>query len=82
MTVPKLQRLQQDMIQSNPDIDVVYGHNDDMGLGALGVCLDNGMDNVLGSGVDGLMEAVQSIIDGKYIATAANDPQKMGQVAL
>ena len=28
------------------------------------------------------MEAVQSIIDGKYIATAANDPQKMGQVAL
>ena len=72
----------QDMIQSNPDIDVVYGHNDDMGLGALGVCLVIGLDNVLVSGVDGLMEAVQSIIDGKYIATAANDPQKMGQVAL
>lgn len=70
----------QDMIQSNPDIAVVYGHNDDMGLGALGVCLDNDMD-VLGAGVDGLMEAVGEIQNGTYIATAANDPAKMGQVA-
>lgn len=71
----------QDMIQSNPEISIVYGHNDDMALGALQVCLDAGMD-VMGSGVDGLMEAVGAIKDGKYIATAANDPLKFGQVAL
>lgn len=71
----------QDMIQANKDITIVYGHNDDMALGALQVCLDAGME-VVGSGVDGLMEAVEAIKDGKYIATTANDPLAFGRVAV
>ena len=71
----------QDMIQSNKDIDLIYGHNDDMALGALQVCEDADM-KVMCCGVDGLMEAVEAIKDGRYLCTSANDPFKFGQVAV
>ncbi|MGI5918460.1 MAG: substrate-binding domain-containing protein [Christensenellales bacterium] len=71
----------QDIIQAHKDIVAIYGHNDDMALGALQVCEDAGM-TVLACGVDGLMEAVEAIVDGRYICTSANDPFKFGQVAV
>jgi ribose transport system substrate-binding protein len=71
----------QDIIQSNKDINLVYGHNDDMALGALQICEDAGM-KVMCCGVDGLMEAVEAIKDGRYLCTSANDPFKFGQVAV
>ena len=69
----------QDIIQTEEGklINVIYGHNDDMALGGLQVCLDAGM-SVMGSGVDGLMEAVDAIADGTYIATTSNDPSVFG----
>jgi ribose transport system substrate-binding protein len=70
-----------DIIQARRDITVIYGHNDDMTLGALQVMEDAGM-RVLASGVDGLIEAVGAIRDRRYLATAANDPSSMGRVAL
>jgi len=70
-----------DIIQARRDITVIYGHNDDMAIGALQVMEDAGMD-VIVTGVDGLMEAVGAIRDGRYLATAANDPFAMGRVAL
>jgi len=33
-------------------------------------------------GVDCLMEAVQAIVDGRYDATTANDPQFLGTLAV
>jgi len=71
----------QDIIQAHKDIVAIYGHNDDMALGALQVCEDANMQ-VLACGVDGLMEAVEAIVDGRYICTSANDPFKFGQVAV
>ncbi|WP_234320247.1 substrate-binding domain-containing protein, partial [Streptomyces sp. SBT349] len=44
----------QDLIQTNPDVEVVYAHNDDMALGALQVLRENGRDDVMVAGVDGL----------------------------
>ena len=70
-----------DIIQARKDITVVYGHNDDMSLGALQVMEDAGMQ-VLVAGVDGLMEAVGAIMNGRYLATAANDPFSMGRVSV
>jgi len=70
-----------DIIQARSDITVVYGHNDDMALGALQVMEDAGMQ-VLVAGVDGLMEAVGAIMEGRYLATAANDPFSMGRVSV
>ncbi|WP_461031314.1 substrate-binding domain-containing protein [Streptomyces mayteni] len=73
----------QDLIQTNADVDVVYAHNDDMALGALQVLRENGRDDVLVAGVDGLMEAVDAIAgDTSYIATALNDPIALGERAV
>lgn len=71
----------QDLLQSNPDVTGVYAHNDDMALGALQVLQENGRDDVLVAGVDGLMEAVEAIADGdQYVATSLNDPNDLGRV--
>ncbi|WBU39264.1 substrate-binding domain-containing protein [Homoserinibacter sp. YIM 151385] len=72
----------QDLLQANSDVKVVYAHNDDMALGALQVLQENGRDDVLVAGVDGLMEAVEAIADGEqYVATSLNDPIALGATA-
>jgi ribose transport system substrate-binding protein len=71
----------QDIIQRHKDIVMIYGHNDDMALGALQVCEDARM-TVQCAGVDGLMEAVEAITRGRYLATSANDPFAFGRQAV
>lgn len=72
----------QDLLQANNDIVAIYGHNDDMALGAAQVCAEKGLNDVLVCGVDGLMEAVLQIKDGKYACTTSNDPVLLGQTAV
>ncbi|GAB6902114.1 substrate-binding domain-containing protein [Kineosporia succinea] len=73
----------QDLLQSNPDVKAVYCHNDDMCMGVLQVLKENNRDDVKVAGVDGLMEAVKAVADGgQYVATAVNDPQYEGQIAV
>lgn len=72
----------QDLLQANSDVKAVYAHNDDMALGALQVLQENGREDVLVAGVDGLMEAVEAIDEGdQYVATSLNDPMALGSVA-
>lgn len=72
----------QDLLQAHPDVRAVYAHNDDMALGALQVLLENERTDVLVSGVDGLMEAVEAIANGdQYVATSLNDPISLGAIA-
>ncbi|MGO0059476.1 substrate-binding domain-containing protein [Brevibacillus fluminis] len=73
----------QDLLQANPDVNLVYAHNDDMALGALQVLEQAKMlDKVKIVGIDGLSEAVKAIIDGKYSATVFNDPAKLGSIVV
>lgn len=73
----------QDLLQANPDVKVVYAHNDDMALGALQVLKENNRNDVLVAGVDGLSEALSIIADGgNYIGSALNDPQYLGDVTI
>ena len=72
----------QDLLQANEDIVAIFGHNDDMALGAAQVCAEQGLNDVLVCGVDGLMEAVLKIQDGEYACTTSNDPVLMGQTAV
>jgi ribose transport system substrate-binding protein len=73
----------QDLLQANPDVKVVYAHNDDMALGALQVLKENNRNDVLVAGVDGLSEALKIIADGgNYIASALNDPKYLGDVTI
>ncbi|SCP96907.1 substrate-binding domain-containing protein [Anaerobium acetethylicum] len=72
----------QDLLQANKDVVAIYGHNDDMALGAAQVCAEQGFADVLVCGVDGLMEAVLKIEEGGYACTASNDPVLLGQTAV
>ncbi len=73
----------QDLLQANPDVKVVYAHNDDMALGAMQVLAENGRSDVLIAGVDGLSEALGVMADGgNYVATALNDPKYLGDVTI
>ena len=73
----------QDLLQANPDVKVVYAHNDDMALGALQVLHENKRDDVLVAGVDGLSEALGVMAKGgNYVATALNDPKYLGDVTI
>ncbi|WP_455296960.1 substrate-binding domain-containing protein [Brucella pituitosa] len=73
----------QDLLQANPDVKVVYAHNDDMALGALQVLQESGRNDVSVAGVDGLSEALETVSKGdNYIATALNDPKYLGDVTI
>lgn len=72
----------QDLLQANPDIIAVYGHNDDMSLGAAQVLQEKGIKDVAVTGVDGLMEAVIAINNGTYAITTMNDPGSLIKAAL
>lgn len=72
----------QDLLTSNEDIVAVYGHNDDMSLGAAQVLEEKGIEGVLVAGVDGLMEAVIAMSEGNYAVTTTNDPGSLLKVAV
>ena len=72
----------QDLLQANKDVVAIFGHNDDMALGAAQVCAEQGFNDIKVCGVDGLMEAVLQIEEGKYACTASNDPVLLGQTAV
>lgn len=72
----------QDLLQANKNVVAIFGHNDDMALGAAQVCFEQGLSDVKVCGVDGLMEAVLEIQSGKYACTASNDPVLLGHTAV
>lgn len=72
----------QDLLQANKDVVAIFGHNDDMALGAAQVCAEQGLSDIKVCGVDGLMEAVLQIQAGGYASTASNDPVLLGQTAV
>lgn len=66
----------EDMLTAAPDIDLIFGYNDAMALGALSVIEDQGLD-ILVAGIDGQKEAYAEIArgcDSPYVATGLNSP--------
>lgn len=80
-TVEKGQTIMSDILQAHPDLDAVFGINDQCGMGAYAAITTNGAEvNIYG--VDGNPEAKSVIAkDGVYKMTAAQSPIKMGQVS-
>ncbi|MCW2898450.1 MAG: sugar transporter substrate-binding protein [Streptosporangiaceae bacterium] len=68
----------EDMLAAHPDIDVLFGYNDAMSLGALTVLKNKKNTHVLVGGVDGQKEALAAIkgqgCGGQYVSTALNSP--------
>ena len=56
------------MLKSNPDIDLVYAHNDDMGLGAIEAIEAAGLkpgEDIKIVTVDAVHDGMQALADGK-----------------
>ncbi len=79
----------QNIIQANPEIDAVYGHNDDCTLGALKAIEGAGLLKPVGQpghiyiiGIDGTFDAITSIKEQKMDATISQAPITMGAKAV
>lgn len=71
----------ENILQSQPDIDAVFAHNDEMALGALEAVNASGRD-ILVVGFDATDDAVESVENGDLAATIAQQPILMGQQAV
>ncbi|QGG98560.1 substrate-binding domain-containing protein [Streptococcus dysgalactiae] len=72
----------QNMIQGNKDVQVIFAQNDEMALGAAQAVKSAGLQNVLIIGIDGQPDAHQAIEKGDITATIAQQPAKMGEIAI
>jgi ribose transport system substrate-binding protein len=72
------QTVTEQLLQSNPDIDAIYAHNDEMALGAVTAVRAAGMDpgqDVKIVSIDGTRNAVQAIVDGDINAVIESNPR-------
>lgn len=79
----KAMNIMENIIESNPDIDLVWGVNDGMALGAVKALEDAGMlDDVVVCGYNGDEEAVEAVKDGKMESTILQQPGEIGRTVI
>jgi ribose transport system substrate-binding protein len=71
------QKVAEQLLQSNPDINGIYGENDEMALGAITALKSAGKKagDVKVVSVDGTKNAVQAIVDGWASAVIESNPR-------
>lgn len=72
------QAVTEQLLQSNPEINAIYAHNDEMGLGAMTAVSAAGRapgTEVTIVSIDGTRNAVQAIVDGTYNAVIESNPR-------
>jgi galactofuranose transport system substrate-binding protein len=72
------QTVMEQLLQSNPDIDAVYGHNDEMALGAIQAIRDAGKTpgkDVKIVSIDGTEGAVQALAQGQMNGVVESNPR-------
>ncbi len=71
------------LLQSHPDVNVIYAHNDEMAIGAVAALEAAGRtpgDDVMVLSIDGGKEAVQLVVDGKINYVVESNP-RFGSIA-
>lgn len=71
----------ENMLQSNPDIQAIFAHNDEMALGAVKALSTAGKE-VIVVGFDGGDDAKKAVDSGEMAATIAQQPDLMGSLAV
>ncbi|MCF6136217.1 ribose ABC transporter substrate-binding protein RbsB [Pseudalkalibacillus berkeleyi] len=71
----------ENILQGNPDVEAVFAHNDEMAIGAYQAIRSSGKD-ILVIGFDGNEDAINSIQAGDLTATIAQQPEKIGKLAV
>jgi len=70
------------ILQANPDIDAVFCGNDAMAMGAYqALAAADKADEVMVFGFDGAKDVIDSIRDGKIVATGMQFPKRMARMA-
>jgi ribose transport system substrate-binding protein len=78
----KAMEVLESILQANPEIDAVFCGNDAMAMGAYQALVAAGKaDKVMVFGFDGAKDVIDSIQDGKIIATGMQFPKKMARMA-
>jgi ribose transport system substrate-binding protein len=78
----KAMEVLESILQANPDIDAVFCCNDAMAMGAYQALVAAGKaDEIMVFGFDGAKDVVDSIRDGKIIATGMQFPKRMARMA-
>lgn len=71
----------ENMLQANGDVKAIFAQNDEMALGAIGAAKSAGK-KLLIIGFDGTDDGLKAIKDGDMAATIAQQPDKMGEIAI
>lgn len=71
----------ENILQTHPDINAIFAHNDEMALGALKAVEESGK-SIYVVGFDGTEEALKAVKEGRLTATIAQQPSKMGRTAV
>ncbi len=78
----KAMEVLESILQANPDIDAVFCGNDAMAMGAYQALAAAGkVDKVMVFGFDGAKDVIDSILEGKIVATGMQFPKKMARMA-
>jgi ribose transport system substrate-binding protein len=78
----KAMEVLESILQANPDINAVFCGNDAMAMGAYQALAAAGKaDKVMVFGFDGAKDVIDSIHDGKIVATGMQFPKRMAQMA-
>jgi ribose transport system substrate-binding protein len=78
----KAMEVLESILQANPEIDAVFCGNDAMAMGAYqALVAASKADKVMVFGFDGAKDVIDSIHDGKIIATGMQFPKKMARMA-
>ena len=73
----------ENMLQANPDIEMVWGVNDGMALGAMKAIQDAGAaDRIKVLGYNGDKEAVEAVAAGKLYSTILQQPAEIGRMVI
>lgn len=75
-------KMMEDILQAQPQIDAVYGSNDEVALGALAALKAANRKNVVVTGGNGVPAAIDSIKAGDMTFTAAKEPGKQAVLAV
>lgn len=73
----------ENILQAQPEIDVVFAHNDEMALGALIAIQAAGRaDEIKIVGFDATDDAVKAVKEGRMLATVAQQPRLIGALGV
>ncbi len=76
-------RVAEDILQANPDLDVIFAINDDTALGTVAAIEKAGKSGTVQViGFDGTLEARRAIRDGKIYADVIQHPHQLGTMSI